>query len=389
MSNNKYKILLYTHNFPPLTGGPAVETYRFSMLLHGLGHKVFVLAPRYSTGSNFSDGDTGFGVIRMPRRTRSSLRNIFVGFIFLVYAVIKYRPRLIFVMEHEAQVACSIVNLFIPMNIIVRIPGIEIFREIQSGRRRLKHWLFMQLINKSKKIIATSDYDKKVILKSRLKDKNKVILIPPFLSNEWFDKEVDISERDRFRKKYNLDSQHILLTVGRLYPAKGQDAVIKSLPYVLEKIPNIKYLIIGQGRDRDRLTRLVNEMNLDHCVQFLDYISYRDLEKHYDLCDIFILASRDDGVFVDTFGIVFAEANARRKPVIGGKVGGVAGFTIIDGYNGLLVNPTDPYEISRAIMRLIEDKELAYQLGENGRKRTKQLFSEESVAKKLTELIGW
>jgi phosphatidylinositol alpha-1,6-mannosyltransferase len=77
---------------------------------------------------------------------------------------------------------------------------------------------------------------------------------------------------------------------------------------------------------------------------------------------------------IEGFGIVFLEANACGKPVIGGSDGGM-GEAIEDGRTGLLVDPLNPQEIARAVIKLLSDKNYAQVLGENGRRRVIEEFN--------------
>jgi len=71
---------------------------------------------------------------------------------------------------------------------------------------------------------------------------------------------------------------------------------------------------------------------------------------------------------VEGFGLVYLEANACGKPVIGGRSGGVPD-AVLDGVTGLLVEPTDTDDIAAAIIKLLADRDYARRLGENGRRR--------------------
>ena len=73
------------------------------------------------------------------------------------------------------------------------------------------------------------------------------------------------------------------------------------------------------------------------------------------------------------FGIVFLEAGLSRKACIGGNSGGITD-TVIDGVTGKLVDPNDPSEVSKAVLDLLENRETANQMGENGYKRAIQYF---------------
>ena len=86
------------------------------------------------------------------------------------------------------------------------------------------------------------------------------------------------------------------------------------------------------------------------------------------------------------FGIVYLEANNFKKPVIAGRTGGAV-EAVEDGVNGILVNPDDFQDISRAIVKLLKNKEFAAQLGQNGYKRNEECFCWSIQAQKLEDLL--
>ena len=106
--------------------------------------------------------------------------------------------------------------------------------------------------------------------------------------------------------------------------------VLKSLPIVLKKIPNIKYVIVGKGGYKKELQKLAIRYNLIKNVQLYDNISNEDLGLFYQTCDLFIMPSRllknrsNKVIDVEGFGMVYLEANTYSKPVIGGRSGGVS-----------------------------------------------------------------
>ena len=179
-----------------------------------------------------------------------------------------------------------------------------------------------------------------------------------------------------------LERNKVILTVGRLVKRKGVDIVITSLPRVLEKVPNAIYLVVGEGPDRRNLEKLAEELNLRGKVIFTGFVSDADLPKYYTVCDVFIMTSRDINGDIEGFGIVFLEANACAKPVIGGKSGGMYD-AVEDGISGILVDPTSVDEISQTVIMLLTDEEIAMRMGKQGRDRVEREFSYLTIAEKI------
>jgi phosphatidylinositol alpha-1,6-mannosyltransferase len=189
------------------------------------------------------------------------------------------------------------------------------------------------------------------------------------------------------REIQGLKGKKVILSVGRLTKRKGFDMVIKVLPLVLQKVPNAVLLICGKGELTAQLRKMAKSYNLDEQVIFTGYVSNAELPLYYNLCDVFIMPSREySQVDAEGFGIVYLEAGACGKPAIGGRSGGIPD-AILDGETGLLVDPGDREDIANAIIKILSDDNLARQLGENARRRIEEKFQWKFSSRLLEDLI--
>ena len=109
----------------------------------------------------------------------------------------------------------------------------------------------------------------------------------------------------------------MLLTVSRLAASeryKGHDRVISVLPRVLERSPDVAYLVVGDGDDRQRLEEMAQKAGVAHAMRFAGHVPHQELPDYFRLADVFVMPSTGEG-----FGIVFLEAAASGLPVIGGN----------------------------------------------------------------------
>jgi len=180
----------------------------------------------------------------------------------------------------------------------------------------------------------------------------------------------------------------VLLSVGGLVPRKGHDMVIRALPRLLKRYPDLVYLVVGEGRHRQTLEALIGEVGVGDHVVLTGEVRDVPLERIYALCDLFIMASRQqlDQCDVEGFGMVFLEANACGKAVIGGRSGGIAD-AIIDGETGLLVDPHSPEAIAAAVDRLLSNPALAARMGAQGRSRVINEFTWARVATRIQDIL--
>lgn len=186
--------------------------------------------------------------------------------------------------------------------------------------------------------------------------------------------------------------EKIILTVSRLMERKGQDIVIKTLPIVKKKFPNIKYILVGTeviGNEKDKLQKLVKKFDLEDVVIFAGSVNNNGLLDYYTLCNVFILTPKEvrTGNFLDVegFGIVYLEAGCCEKPVIGSKSGGVPD-AVMDDKTGLLVDPGDVKQTAEAILRLFEHPELGKKLGKHARKRVVEELNWKNISQKILKI---
>lgn len=190
-----------------------------------------------------------------------------------------------------------------------------------------------------------------------------------------------------------LNRERILLSVGsltRTHAYKGFDTVIRALPVALERVPNLRYVIVGEGDDRPRLEKLVAEHQLEKHVTFAGSVSDAQLAKYYRSCDVFVLPSKAtarNGSWVgEGFGRVYVEAALAGKPAVG-SFGGGAAEAVLDGKTGLLVDPLSIGEVAHAVTTLLGDTELAASMGAAGRKWAMENFTEETLRGRLAEML--
>ncbi len=116
----------------------------------------------------------------------------------------------------------------------------------------------------------------------------------------------------------------VLLTVGRLQKRKGQDFLIEAMPRLLEKVPQLQYVIVGRGDELENLRHLVEKHKLQESVFIHTNFDDTDLINAYQQCNVFILPNRTIQNDIEGFGMVLVEAQACGKPVIAGDSGGTS-----------------------------------------------------------------
>jgi phosphatidylinositol alpha-1,6-mannosyltransferase len=182
----------------------------------------------------------------------------------------------------------------------------------------------------------------------------------------------------------DFPSGRVILTVGRWLATeryKGMDTLITALPRLLTRWPELQLALVGAGDDRAWLEELTEKNGVHRHVHFLSGLSSAELAACYSACEIFALPSRGEG-----FGLVYLEAMARGKPVIGGAHGG-APEIIEDGVTGYLVPHGDPLYLATCIETLLADPVHAKEMGARGRQRVEHEFRFNAFAKSFKKIL--
>ena len=254
---------------------------------------------------------------------------------------------------------CSLASLLIKRPFFITTYGLTLDPKSISIFKRIMIRLSFFF---AKKIISISRYTKKLSEHYALKEKH--VLITPGITLSKL--KVTMSSKN-FRKKYRLGKGPMLLSVGGVVWRKGHDVIISVLPDIVSSHKDLKYIIIGKGGAEENLKKQVKRLGLEKNVIFWPtWVSDRELANFYNSSDLFVLMSRTEGAAVEGFGIVYVEANALGKPVIGGKGGGTPD-AVDDGKSGFLIDPSDVEEVKKKLILLIRDKKLRVKMGEYGK----------------------
>jgi phosphatidylinositol alpha-1,6-mannosyltransferase len=158
----------------------------------------------------------------------------------------------------------------------------------------------------------------------------------------------------------------LIFSVGRLIKRKGFDVAIEAMAIVHRQYSDAQLVIAGEGEKLKELEVRIRELNLGDVVRMAGRLSHHELMSFYQDCDIFLMPNRElENGDTEGFGLVFLEANAFKKPVIGGNAGGAVD-AIIHGDTGILVDGNSAGDVADAILKLLGNESLRREMGEKG-----------------------
>jgi glycosyltransferase involved in cell wall biosynthesis/GT2 family glycosyltransferase len=373
-------MLIYSGDYKPQPGGIAEHAYKVACHLRKAGASVAVLAPRWGDCREF-DRNQPFPTYRVARLPGLDW---LLHFFTVFRIILKHRISIVYVATaHPCALVCRLVRLLISFDFTVTIHGHEVVYSAAGSRQKAKAALKpLQIgaIASADKVFAVSEFTRRSLVDAGVAER-KVATIYNGVDLEDFD---GAGEGREIVEKLGLAGKRIILTVARLDIHKGHDVVIKALPSVLKEVPDAVYVIVGEGEMSLSLHELTCTYDVRDRVVFTGLLPREDVLALLKGCDVFVMVSRIEGSSAEGFGIVFLEAGALSKPVVGGREGGIPD-AVEDGVSGLLVDPENPGAVATAITRILLDPELASSLGRQGRARVEARFTWDAVIKRIID----
>ena len=251
-------------------------------------------------------------------------------------------------------------RIFTSAKILLYIHGEELTTKTTSRflGRYAKYYL-----SKADGVVCVSNFTKKILVDQFDVSKDKIKLITNGID---LDKFKNNTEHNTIIDQYKTPGKLLIFSAGRLIERKGLDYAIEAMKLVSAKYPHVHLVIAGEGEKLNAYNNKIIELNLENTVTMTGRLTHDELVSFYSHCDIFLMPNRElENGDTEGFGLVFLEANAFKKPVIGGNAGGAVD-AILNEKTGLLVDSTSTVAIAAAINRLVENDNLRQTMGNNG-----------------------
>ncbi|MBD1916325.1 MULTISPECIES: glycosyltransferase [Cyanophyceae] len=215
----------------------------------------------------------------------------------------------------------------------------------------IKNSLQCRALHAAEKVISISGCTRDRLVQEQGLSLSKISLLPVTFNVNRFQIQP--------KPSYLLDrhclgaGQPVILTVARLAGQarhKGYDQILRTLPEIRRKIPDVHYVLVGKGCDKSRIENLIHALQLDDCVTLAGFVPDKEICDYYNLCDVFAMPSKGEG-----FGIVYLESLACGKPTVGGNQDGAVD-ALCNGELGVLVDPDDLAEIASTLVEILQGK---------------------------------
>ena len=371
------KTLLATEVFPPQTGGSG--RWFWEMYRRLPQHQTIIAAGQYEGSAEF-DQTHSMRVFRLPLkmsawglRSRAGL----AAYIRLFFQLRRLMRQQQVKQLHAGRLlpegwlawmlrqACGLPYL-------VYVHGEEV--QYAATSRELS-WMARQVIAGADVLIANSRNTAAILQDTWDISEQKVRILHPGVDTQCYRP----AERDPLiRQQLGWGDRPVVLTVGRLQKRKGHDTMIRALRHIRQAVPDVLYVVAGDGEERAHLEQLVCAEQAGNHVQFLGALDEERLLKCYQQCDLFVLANRQISADIEGFGMVLLEAQACGKPVVAGASGGTV-ETMRPGHTGFCIPCDQHHELTAVLSKLLLDPQQRTTMGAAARQWVSSSFDWDSL----------
>ncbi len=360
--------------------GVVVSTLRFAKLLKERGHNVIFIAARSKEHKKHSyhDGIKAYRYRSLPVPkscgwylafpTVKELKKVFQEENINIVHIILPMSGSIIAIKAARSLNIKIVahSHSQPENLFMDMPKL-----IRPTLNRMWNSYLMWTYGKAEALIYPSEMARSLL--NKLSKKNQTSHV---ISNGINIKEFRPLPIGDFHERFGIPKSTIkLLFVGRLFPEKSVDTILRATPHILKKHPNIHVMIVGDGYLRSKLEKLARGLGIEKFITFLGLVSEEDKILAYNASDIFVLPS-----FAELEGMAVLEAKACGKPIIISDSEMSASRFFVDG-NGFLFETKNHEDLAEKAIQLIANAELREKMGKVSLEKSKNYDIEKSVDK--------
>jgi phosphatidyl-myo-inositol dimannoside synthase len=358
------RILVATPNFPPVRGGIELVADRLATLLPNA--RIRVVAFR-SAGSDDFDRGRALEIRRAWGREHSVKGRLWLNAHVMAEAA-RFRPSAILNLHAVLSLSTSAVR---------RLANVPVVLYVHADEARIRPKLLRFAVANADATIAVSSHTKELVAAAGA-DTARLRVIAPGVDLPTH-KVPTIAARP---------APPTIATVSRLTDTyKGHDVLLRALPLIRARVPDVRWVVVGDGPLRPMLERQADALGVADAVTFTGEVSDAERDAVLDSAHVFALASRlpDGGSGGEGFGIAFMEASAHGLPVVAGDVGG-ARDAVQAGRTGILVDPISHIQFAEAVSDLLTDMQAAGALAEGGRSRA-QSYAWPAIATQVREVL--
>lgn len=358
------RVIVLASEFPPGPGGIGTHAHQLALQLHERGWEVTVAAPQELADEGSIRMFHHAAPFAIQRLKRFSLAPVKLGYRFAVVSqlVRSIQPSLLIASGERMVWLAALLHRS------HRTPFVAIGHAMEFNvPARWQQAVNKRAFETAAGVICVSKYTQTRMEQAGIRTPTAAV-IPNGADDTRFGL-VPPAESRAFRRAHGLENATLLITVGSVHERKGQDVMIRALPRVLERIPSVHYVIVGQPYRREAFARLAAQLGVANRVHFLGVVPPATVVAALNAADLFVMASQHtpNGDF-EGFGIAVVEAALCGRAAVVTDNSGVI-EAIEPDETGVVAAISDPASLAERTLEMLGDRERLTRMGENARKR--------------------
>jgi glycosyltransferase involved in cell wall biosynthesis len=370
------RVALVGDEYYPDIGGVAHYAFELSLHLVKLGIEAVVITHAHP-GQPEEEEIAGVRIKRVRGWVPDHPHRAFSPLLFC--RCYKYILDEKFDVVHGLDIYSTMALMVIPFAHIFRIPCVLTCHTARGGSsfsifwQRFIGWALM--FRRPDRLIAVSRASARFSPSLGFSEKG-ITVVPNGVDLSSFNGRINASA---MREELGIGDEPLVVTALRLIKWKSPGLLISAFARVLKVVPDAKLVIAGSGREEDNLSRQIKGLNITNSVFMVGKLAKEKVAQLMAAADVFVLPSK-----MESFGLSLLEASAVGVPVVCSNAGGVP-EVFQDGFNALLYQPGDDNAMAKAIICLMQDRELAKTISANA-VETASKFTWEMTAERTLQV---
>src|SRR6185369_4510106 len=379
------KIALFTDTFPPVGNGVAYTVHISARTLAEQGHEVRVYTVSDQTGEELTQNMGGsFTVGTLPSLPIAAYpgARLSLPLGFALRDVKSFNPDVIHVHTPFAVGWEGVLS-----SKILKIPAVGTHHTFFDHYLKHVHlnfdwakkfsWKYtVMFYNRVSHIVSPTKSLADELLVNGLK--KPTVLLPNSINKKIFNDFDSLEKKAEIKKNLGITSKS-LVYLGRLSYEKSVDGLLYITKDLLQKFPDLKLILIGDGTEKVKLQSLALDLNIQEHVVFTGFLHGKDLANTLAAADIFVTASKSENMPLSVL-----EAEAVGLPIIAVSSLGMSEI-VQDGHNGFLLPADKPEQMTEKIDFLLSNDDILKEFSANSRKLAEE-YSEDAITKRLLDL---
>jgi len=311
---------------------------------------------------------------------------------YLLYSCIKSRPEILYLRQNSFPFFPIALCKIFKISSIVEVNGLVMDElSVSPDSKSFAYRVFSYLALRSERfnyrycdrIVSVTDRLKDELVRLYSVPAEKIIVINNGANTDIF-KPMD-QEQARDRLKLDKSKKYICF-VGHLAAWQGVEFLIYAAPYILEKCPDVRFLVVGDGVMKNKLLEIASEIGVTDNFTFTGRIPYEIVPVYINAADVCVAPFiKDRNSKIGLSALKTYEYLACGKPIVASDIPGVKDLIDLSG-GGISVPSEKPEELANAVVKLISDQEMRNIMGEHGRNYVYENHSWDGVARKILDI---